>query len=57
MRDGDATLSVSAFVHTFVALRERRRLQRSLRNLNDDLLDDIGMCRADIEAISPAPSW
>lgn len=57
MRNGDATVSVSAFVQTFVALRERRRLQKSLRSLNDDLLEDIGMCRADIEAISPPSSW
>ena len=57
MRKGGAILSVSAFVQTFVALQERRRLQKSLRNLNDDLLDDIGMCRADIEAMSLQPSW
>jgi uncharacterized protein YjiS (DUF1127 family) len=44
-------------VETPIAWLERMRERRQLAGLNDDMLKDIGVTRADVEHVVEKPFW
>jgi uncharacterized protein YjiS (DUF1127 family) len=50
-------LSVRNTIDLLLVWRERARQRRQLRSLNDRMLRDIGLTRADVLAESSKPFW
>jgi uncharacterized protein YjiS (DUF1127 family) len=57
LRRGASTRWVQGLVVTLLANEERRRQRRALRALDDRLLKDIGLTRADVERECGRPYW
>ena len=48
---------VNAFVAFLMVLQDRARHRRHLRELDDRLLRDVGLSRADVEHEATKPLW
>ena len=49
--------AISGAIETLLVWRERRRERRDLASLNDQMLHDVGLTRADIEREYRKPFW
>jgi uncharacterized protein YjiS (DUF1127 family) len=56
-RVGDLAMRLRRAVDLLLTWRERARQRRQLRSLNDRMLRDIGITRADVMAESSKPFW
>ena len=56
-RVGDLAMRLRRAVDLLLTWRERARQRRQLRSLNDRMLRDIGITRADVLAESSKPFW
>ncbi len=56
-RVGDFAMRLRRAVDLLLTWRERARQRRQLRSLNDRMLRDIGITRADVLAESSKPFW
>jgi uncharacterized protein YjiS (DUF1127 family) len=56
-RVGDLAMRLLRAVDLLLTWRERARQRRQLRSLNDRMLRDIGITRADVLAESSKPFW
>ena len=56
-RVGDVAMRLRRAVDLLLTWRERARQRRQLRSLNDRMLRDIGITRADVLAESSKPFW
>jgi len=56
-RVGGLALSLRRAVDMLLTWRERARQRRQLRSLNDHMLRDLGLTRADVMAESSKPFW
>jgi len=56
-RVGDLAMGLRRAVDLLLTWRERARQRRQLRSLNDHMLRDLGLTRADVMAESSKPFW
>jgi uncharacterized protein YjiS (DUF1127 family) len=56
-RVGDLAMRLRRAVDLLLTWRERARQRRQLRSLNDHMLRDLGLTRADVMAESSKPFW
>jgi uncharacterized protein YjiS (DUF1127 family) len=56
-RVGNLAMRLLRAVDLLLTWRERARQRRQLRSLNDRMLRDIGIARADVLAESSKPFW
>ena len=56
-RVGGLALSLRRAVDMLLIWHERARQRRQLRSLNDHMLRDLGLTRADVMAESSKPFW
>lgn len=56
-RSSRAARAISSTIETLLSWCERRRQRRDLASLNDQILRDVGLTRADIEREYRKPFW